>query len=325
MHIPKNAVVVPTYAEFERFARAYAAGHLNLLIVLGSPGLSKTRVMHDAVGPAACCIEGHATPFGVYRLLWQHQHQPIVIDDADSLFHNPEGIRLMKALCQTDAAKRIAWHTDNRTLKEEDIPREFETTSKVTIVANQWCPRNADVQALEDRGHILLFQPSAVEVHLRTATWFWSQEIFDFFAAHLGLITEPSMRHYLAAWELRQAGFDWKTLILSRFLSGPALQVARLKADPTYGSEKERIKAFIDAEGGCRATYFAHAKKLPAKVDVARTVLANTTPPSVEKRNVLSINGFTAEQPDLELSDAVSNGSRSPEVYPFAGYAPNAE
>ncbi len=57
-----------------------------------------------------------------------------------------------------------------------------------------------------DRGHILLFRPSALEVHLRTAGWwFWCQEIFDFFAAHLALITEPSMRHYLAAWELQQA------------------------------------------------------------------------------------------------------------------------
>jgi hypothetical protein len=129
MPVPKNAVTVRTYAEFEQFSRAFAAGHLNLLIVLGGPGLSKTRVMREAVGPAACCIEGHVTPFGVYRLLWEHKDQPVVLDDADSLFLNPEGIRLMKALCQSDPVKRIAWESDNRTLKEEEIPREFTTTS----------------------------------------------------------------------------------------------------------------------------------------------------------------------------------------------------
>jgi len=129
---------------------------------------------------------------------------------------------------------------------------EFETTSKVTIVANQWCPRNADVEALEDRGHIILFRPSAIEVHLRTATWFWSQEIFNLFGANLGLITEPSMRLYIAAWELRQAGFDWKTPILARFQSGKAVLVAKLKSDPSFRTEEDRAKAFKDegAEAG---------------------------------------------------------------------------
>jgi hypothetical protein len=278
MRAPKNAVTVSTYAEFDRFAGAFAEGHFNLLIVLGGPGLSKTRLMRKAVGPSACCIEGHVTPFGVYRLLWQYKDRPIVLDDADSLFLNAEGIRLMKAMCQTEAVKRISWHSDNRTLKEEDIPREFETRSKVAIVANQWCPKSADVEALEDRGHILLFRPSALEVHRKTAEWFWDQEIFDFFAAHLGLITEPSMRHYLAAWELMQAGMDWKTLILSRFISGPTLLVAKLKADPSFPSEKARVEAFIDAGGGCRTTYFDHARRLNVLEEVPRIVLTNPAP-----------------------------------------------
>jgi hypothetical protein len=80
-----------------------------------------------------------------------------------------------------------------------------------------------------DRGHILLFRPSALEVHLRTAGWFWRQEIFDFFAAHLVLITEPSMRHYILASERQRAGLDWKSFVLQRFTSGRALQVARLR------------------------------------------------------------------------------------------------
>lgn len=295
MHVPKNAVEVHTFAEFERFARAFAAGHLNLLIVLGGPGLSKTRVMREAVGPEACCIEGHATPFGVYRLLWQHQHQPVILDDADSLFLNPEGIRLMKALCQTDSAKRISWHSDNRTLKDEDIPREFETRSKVVIVANQWCPKTADVEALEDRGHIILFRPSPLEVHRRTAEWFWCQEIFDFFAAHLALITEPSMRHYIAAWELRESGFDWRTLILSRFLSGPTLHVARLKADPSFASEKDRVQAFRESGAGERATYYAHAKRLPEPVTAPQITLTASVPPRpVLHRNPESPNEVAA-------------------------------
>jgi hypothetical protein len=39
---------------------------------------------------------------------------------------------------------------------------------------------NADVAALEDRGHVLVFEPTALEVHHQAAGWFWDQQIFDF-------------------------------------------------------------------------------------------------------------------------------------------------
>jgi len=93
-------------------------------------------------------------------------------------------------------------------------------------------------------------------VHNRTAEWFWDQEVFDFLADRLHLIREASMRHYVAAWEPKQAGLDWRSLVLSRCLSGSALLVAQLKADPRYVSEAERVQAFIAKGGGSRSTYF---------------------------------------------------------------------
>jgi hypothetical protein len=273
--------------------------------------------MRQAVGANGCCIEGHATPFGVYRLLWRHRHRPVILDDADSLFQNPEGLRLLKALCQSEAIKQVSWQSDNRTLKEENIPREFQTTSKVAIVANQWCPRTADVAALEDRGHILVFQPSALEVHVRTANWFWCQEILDFFGERVGLITQPSMRHYLAAWELRQAGLDWKAYVLSRFLSGTALRVAQLKTNLAFATEEERAQAFVDAGDGCRATYFAHAKKLRPDVVAPAIVLANTEPPDEHAPNTAP--------PDEHAPNTEPPNEHAPNTDPPDEYAPNAE
>lgn len=64
--------------------------------------------------------------------------------------------------------------------------------------------------AVEDQGDVLLFEPSGLEVHRRTAAWFWDQEIFDFVGDHLYLIDEPFMRDYYRAWELKRAGMDWQ-------------------------------------------------------------------------------------------------------------------
>ena len=64
-----------------------------------------------------------------------------------------------------------------------------------------------------------------------------------------------------------------------RCLTGPALLVAQVKADPQYATEAERVKEFIAAGGGCRATYFNHAKKLSAgQAAVPKLVLKGQPP-----------------------------------------------
>jgi hypothetical protein len=166
-------------------------------------------------------------------------------------------------------------------LEREDIPREFTTESRVLIIANVWKTLNSNVTAIEDRGHVLLFQPSPLEVHCRVAQWFWDQEVFDFVARYLHLITESSMRHYLAAWELKQAGFDWRSRLLERWaIDDRTILVAQLRADPSFASEEDRVRMFKEKGGGCRQTYFARAKKFRAAGDPPRIILENPAPDS---------------------------------------------
>ena len=202
----------------------------------------------------------------------------MVLDDVDGLYASREGIRLLKCLTQTELQKSVSWHTDAATLAREQIPQQFPTTSRVAIITNEWHTLNRNVAALEDRGHVVTFEPSPREVHLRTASWFWDQEVFDFLGERLHLLREPSMRHYVAAWELKRAGLDWRSLVLSRCLSGAALLVAQLKANPNYTSEAQRVRAFIANGGGSRSTYFNLAKKLPPPTSVPHVQLNNQPP-----------------------------------------------
>ncbi len=64
---PQSAISVTRYQDFDPFVEAFANGHLNLLVLVGSPGLQKSKGLRDAVGESASWIEGHATPFGIYR------------------------------------------------------------------------------------------------------------------------------------------------------------------------------------------------------------------------------------------------------------------
>lgn len=273
------AVRITTYEGLDGYVRAFAGGKFNLLVLVGAPGLQKSRVVHDALSDA-CWIEGHASALGIYLRLWEHRDQPVVIDDVDSLYADRAAVRLLKCLCQTERRKTVAWETDAPALRNSGVPKRFTTMSQVMIIANAWKSLNVHVTALEDRGHLIHFEPAALEVHARTAVWFWDQEIFDWIGAHLHLIARPSMRLYRAAWELKEAAMDWRGQLLQRWLSGPRLLVARLQADPSFATEEERVKAFVEQGGGCRATYFNHARQLRPAAEPPRIMLDNTAPPA---------------------------------------------
>ncbi len=284
--LPHHAVHLRTYAELERYVRAFADGHLNLLMVFGNPGVGKTRAVRQALGSQVCWIGGQATPFGIFLQAYEHRHQPIVFDDVDGLHTERTAIRLLKALCQSERRKTLCWLTEAAALERCGVPRRFTTTSRVVLVGNQWQTLNADVAALEDRGHVLRFEPSAAEIHQQAAQWFWDQEVFDMVADHLYLIERHSLRTYVHAWELKQAGLDWRRGVLSRCLSGAALAVVTLKADPTFTSEAERVRAFVQSGAGCRATYFNHAKKLPPAPRSTTIVLTYTAPPASQETDL---------------------------------------
>jgi hypothetical protein len=263
---PRNAVVVRRYQELNSFAQAFAAGHLRFLMVVGPPGTGKSGTMRRVVDGQAAWIDGNATPFGVYCAAFAHQDKPIVLDDVDALYRDTNGIRLLKQLCQSEPSRLLGWYSDPQGLARRKVPATFTTSSSVAIIANRWSTMNADVGALEDRGHMIMFDPPPIEIHRQAALWFRDHEVFDFVGEYLHVITTHSFRTYVLAFELKKAGMDWKQAILSRLLSGPALLVAKLKTDSNFKSEEERVRVFQERGGGSRATYFNHAKRLQPPV-----------------------------------------------------------
>jgi hypothetical protein len=278
--LPPGAIAVQTYAELDLFAQAFAQGKLNLLVLVGPPGVQKSRSLHNAVGRRACWVEGTASAFGLYCQAYASRDQTMVIDDVDGLLSDRAAVRLLKCLCQTQRRKHLGWLSDAPTLRRLQIPTSFVTTSRVAIIANELAPRSINLSAVLDRGHLLVFTPPPAEVHQRVGTWFWDQAVFDFVAGHLHLARQLSMRDYCLAWELKEAGLDWQTWLLRRWsVDSKLLEVARLKADSSYVTEEERAKAFIAQEFGCRASYFRIARQLRRPGSVPPLRLTARTPP----------------------------------------------
>jgi len=259
---PHKVLHLTTYERLEEYLGAFARGHFHLLILVGSGGLAKSRLVRAVLDDKACWIAGNATPFGMYVKLYRHRDQFVVIDDVDALYADRSGVRLLKCLCQTEVEKAVAWHSDARSLERQAIPREFTTKSKAIIICNDWKTLNKNVAALQDRGHVLLFQPSAAEVHAQAGKWFDDREIYEWFAENLHRVREPSLRHYERAKELKAANMDWKVVLTPEEENPRARLAAELLSSTDYNSTASRVRAFVDQGGGCRATFFNYRRRL---------------------------------------------------------------
>ena len=164
---PKHALVIRDYAKLEEFAAKFAEGYFNLLILIGDAGIAKSQTIRRALSDDSLWVEGSASAFGIYQALYEHRGQPVVLDDVDSLYSDRDCVRLLKCLCQTDPVKTVSWYT-GAVGRNKEIPQQFETSSKVIIVANEWKTLSENVRAVENRGHLLFFEPSPVDVHLES-------------------------------------------------------------------------------------------------------------------------------------------------------------
>lgn len=268
--LPDDAIVVGTYSELDRYLRKFAEGALDLVLLLGPPGIGKTEAVRGVLGiepegsSRALYVEGHMQPFGLYQGLWLHRNRPVVLDDLDRLYAKPDCVRLLKPLCNARRLKHVSW-LSNAVASVPNLPTEFTTESRVILIANEWRTLNANVRALEDRSIILWFAPSPREIHRQTAAWFDDPEVYAFVGAYLPHIPQLSMRYYDKGKRLKTAGFlDWKKSLLQMMLpERTTAVVAGLQLDPRLTSDLQRVTQFVAETGLSRRTYFRLKKRLP--------------------------------------------------------------
>ena len=278
---PKDAMVVRTYADFDKYVRAFAAGSLNLLIVVGRAGVAKSQSVRRVMPDKHCWIESNASSFGIYMALYEHRDQLVVIDDVDSLYADKGAVRLLKCLCQTDPEKTLAWHSAATGGAANSLPRSFKTTSRVCIIANDWKSLNANTAAVEDRGHVVIFDPSPAEVHLQVSEWFWDQEVFDWFGDFMHLMPSLSMRHYVRAAELKAAGIEWSKAMLAEDVPEKIRVIAELKADARFTEERDRVAEFTARGYGGKTTWYKLKKRIDdGSKTVPRLILPAVQPPT---------------------------------------------
>jgi hypothetical protein len=261
--IPPEAEVIRTFEEYRTLVDAFFAGHYNLLIVVGRPGLSKSYIFEERMDPSrAIVLPCYNTPFKVYQMLWEHLHKRVILDDAEMLWKNKLGRVLLRCLAEHKAKKFLQWASAARQLQDLGIPTSFHTMSKCAFICNKFVFGEAEeYAAIIDRGHLVHFDPPPLEIHNEAAKWFWDQGIYNYIGDRLDLVKDLSARTYTKAYERKEAGGNWKKLIDTVYCHDATMQLVK-DLENRNCKKMERVKLFMEETGMSQSTYYLYREQL---------------------------------------------------------------
>ncbi len=265
---PAHAERLTEFDTLRFFATRFGQGLYNCLIFVGPPGRLKSSIIEEETKGAAHLISGHATPFEVFCEAQEHKDQLLVIDDADGLYREATGQRLLKNLTNPKSPKSVYWTSDAP--KSRGLAKVFQTTSKVCIIDNAWNAQNEHIGALEDRSRLFLFDPPPSEVHreMERQAWFHDDEIYGFIGENLCFLAELSARTYVKAAEAKEAGENWREYLLKASVERHDLALLLLEYDHGWRDRpvEEKAQEWCRRTGKSRGTYFNRKRSLSERM-----------------------------------------------------------
>jgi DNA-binding transcriptional MerR regulator len=123
LSVPENFDLIETYQQLSEYSKAFAAGDIGFLLLVGSPGSGKSRqVKNDLHGHAVKWIDNHATNLGLYCAVYDAQDAPIVLDDVNHFISTKLSCSLIKSLTQTEDEKSVSWESTSQVLQDRNVP-----------------------------------------------------------------------------------------------------------------------------------------------------------------------------------------------------------
>jgi len=120
---------------------------ITALIVSGSAGVGKSYTAKWALdnmkrerGIRPKIVRGTISALDLYELAYNYRHSNdvIVLDDADRIFEDEEGLNILKCLLDTSLERKVNWMTDHPRFKGENaLDKEFTFRGSMIFLTNK--------------------------------------------------------------------------------------------------------------------------------------------------------------------------------------------
>ena len=263
-----HARYLRTYSELDSECRDFLDGSpttgekIQFLIIVGNPGTGKSQ--RFKLREDIAYVNNAASVVGLYSRVYfakadsspdkgHEDDEAIVLDDIDSMLATPGAMPFFKSLGQK-GEKKISWEKQNTVLKNQGIPNQYKTQSRVCLIFNE-LPKVKDknLQAVFDRARIVFFDPTAKELHDYVGSW-WAeaypkhQDVYRFLGENLPFVFAPSVRLYEHILEEKTLGHDWRNFGI-QYLRGQdtaLTAIAEMVQEPFWddANQEERAAEF---------------------------------------------------------------------------------
>lgn len=200
------------------------------VVITGQPGIGKSFIVREQLKAAGLKfdtdylqVNGHSSPFSLYKLLHDHRESTIVFDDSDSVFDYPISVNILKAALDSYDRRWVSWYSS--VAEQQDLDPSFEFTGKIIFISNRFIERidpairsrafcfnlkmtNSEIS--EHMGNIVKDIETGIHINLR-------REALDYLKTIQDQFTNYSLRVLIQAIRIRAycAGTDkdWKQMI----------------------------------------------------------------------------------------------------------------
>lgn len=234
--------LVMRFSMLDKLTRGCITNDIRSMIVVGAPGVGKTftveSILENTPDLKYEIVKGGLSAVELYKMGYRNRRagSVVVIDDADSIFSDEEGLSILKAMCDSSSCRRVSWLKDSSSLREDDVPQTYDFQGSFIFISNIDFQRYIDTGGNKYVVHFEALMSRSLyldlRVHDRQAISLWvehvathgkmfqkehvsdtvGRDILDFLKTNRDDLREYSLRTAVKLCGLAKSHHDWKDM-----------------------------------------------------------------------------------------------------------------
>jgi len=134
--------LVMRFGMLDKLTRGCISNDIRSMSVVGAPGVGKTftveSILENTPDLKYEIVKGGLSAVELYKMGYRNRRpgSVVIIDDADSIFSDEEGLSILKAMCDSSSTRRVSWMKDSSTLREDDVPQTYDFQGSFIFISN---------------------------------------------------------------------------------------------------------------------------------------------------------------------------------------------
>lgn len=134
--------LIKRFGMLDKLTRGCISNDIRSMIVVGAPGVGKTftveSILENTPDLKYEIVKGGLSAVELYKMGYRNRRpgSVVIIDDADSIFSDEEGLSILKAMCDSSSTRRVSWLKDSSTLREDEVPQTYDFQGSFIFISN---------------------------------------------------------------------------------------------------------------------------------------------------------------------------------------------